>query len=75
MAVLTATCQRRSPCGRRSSDRRLSQKLLRATYYQLLFDSGQVKNRADLARFFGVSRARVTQVLKRLFRYREPRSA
>jgi hypothetical protein len=37
-----------------------------ARYYQSLLDSGQFENRAALARFFGVSRARVTQVLRRL---------
>jgi hypothetical protein len=35
-------------------------------YYQSLLDSGEVKTRAELARYLGVSRARVTQVLKRL---------
>lgn len=34
--------------------------------YQSLLDSGVVKTRAELARFVGVSRARVTQVLRRL---------
>jgi hypothetical protein len=37
-----------------------------ARYYQSLLDSGQFENRAALARFLGVSRARVTQVLRRL---------
>lgn len=37
-----------------------------ALHYQSLLDSGQVSSRAELARFLGVSRARVTQVLKRL---------
>jgi hypothetical protein len=37
-----------------------------ARYYQSLLDSGQFENRAALARYLGVSRARVTQVLKRL---------
>jgi len=37
-----------------------------ASYYQSLLDSGVVGTRADLARFLGVSRARVTQVLRRL---------
>lgn len=37
-----------------------------ASYYQSLLDSGQFENRAALARYFDVSRARVTQVLKRL---------
>ena len=35
-------------------------------YYQSLLDSGEVKTRAELARFLGVSRARVTRVLNRL---------
>jgi hypothetical protein len=38
-----------------------------ASYYQSLLNSGEFKNRAALARYLGVSRARVTQVLKRLF--------
>lgn len=37
-----------------------------AQYYQSLLDSGKIENRAALARFLGVSRARVTQVLNRL---------
>jgi len=37
-----------------------------ARYYQSLLDSGKVESRAALARFLGVSRARVTQVLNRL---------
>lgn len=37
-----------------------------ARYYQSLMDSGSFENRAALARFLGVSRARVTQVLNRL---------
>ena len=37
-----------------------------ARYYQSLLESGQFANRAALARFLGVSRARVTQVLQRL---------
>ena len=37
-----------------------------AYYYQSLLDSGEVSTRAELARFLGVSRARVTQVLRRL---------
>ena len=36
-----------------------------ARYYQSLLDSGEVETRAELARFLGVSRARVTQVLNR----------
>lgn len=39
-----------------------------AHYYQSLLDSGKAKTRAELARFLGVSRARVTQVLNRLKR-------
>jgi len=37
-----------------------------ALYYQSLMDSGKFENRAALARYLGVSRARVTQVLNRL---------
>ncbi len=37
-----------------------------ALYYQSLLDCGEVSMRAELARFLGVSRARVTQVLNRL---------
>jgi hypothetical protein len=37
-----------------------------ARYYQSLLDSGQFENRAALSRYLGVSRARVTQVLRRL---------
>lgn len=37
-----------------------------AGLYQALLDSGQVESRAALARHLGVSRARVTQVLRRL---------
>src|SRR6516165_10567713 len=37
-----------------------------ALYYQSLLDSGQFENRAALARYLGVSRARVTQVLRGL---------
>jgi hypothetical protein len=37
-----------------------------ARYYQSLLDSGEVSTRAELARYLGVSRARVTQVLKRI---------
>jgi hypothetical protein len=37
-----------------------------ARFYQSLLDSGVVENRAGLARYLGVSRARVTQVLRRL---------
>lgn len=37
-----------------------------ARYYQSLLASGKFESRAVLARFLGVSRARVTQVLNRL---------
>ena len=37
-----------------------------ARYYQSLLDSGRFENRAAVARYLGVSRARVTQVLRRL---------
>ena len=37
-----------------------------ACHYQALLDSGKFENRAALARHLGVSRARVTQVLRRL---------
>jgi hypothetical protein len=37
-----------------------------ARYYQSLLDSGKFESRAALARFLGVSRANVTQVLNRL---------
>lgn len=37
-----------------------------ACYYQSLLDSGKFESRAALARYLGVSRARVTQVLGRI---------
>jgi hypothetical protein len=37
-----------------------------ARFYQSLLDSGTVESRAALARYLGVSRSRVTQVLQRL---------
>lgn len=37
-----------------------------ARHYQALLDSGKFENRAALARHLGVSRARVTQVLRRV---------
>ncbi len=37
-----------------------------ARSYQSLMDSGKFASRAALARYLGVSRARVTQVLNRL---------
>jgi DNA-binding MarR family transcriptional regulator len=39
-----------------------------ALNYKKLLDSPDVQNRADLARILGVTRARVTQVLRRLRR-------
>jgi len=38
--------------------------LARAQFYQSLLDSGKFENRSALARHLGVSRARVTQVLR-----------
>ena len=37
-----------------------------ARYYQSLLGSGRFESRAALARYLGVSRPRVTQVLRRL---------
>ena len=37
-----------------------------ARHYQSLMDSGMFESRAALARYLGVSRPRVTQVLRRL---------
>jgi len=37
-----------------------------AHFYQTLLDNGIAETRAELARYLGVSRARVTQVLRRL---------
>ncbi len=37
-----------------------------ARLYQSLLDSGIANSRAEVAQYFGVSRARVTQVLRRL---------
>jgi hypothetical protein len=42
-----------------------------ARFYQSLLDSHVVENRAALARYLGVSRSRVTQVLRRLDRTRK----
>ncbi len=42
-----------------------------AQFYQSLLDSEIVRTRAELARHLGVSRARVTQVLRRLERNKE----
>jgi hypothetical protein len=49
----TATKERRDP-------------MKLARYYQSLLDSGKFENLAALARYLGVSRATVTQVLRRL---------
>ena len=38
----------------------------RAKLLQALIDSGQVKNRSELATRLGISRARITQILRRL---------
>ncbi|MBR9802339.1 hypothetical protein GYB59_11900 [bacterium] len=40
--------------------------MARARFYQSLLDNGIVESRAALSRHLGLSRARVTQVLKRL---------
>jgi hypothetical protein len=40
--------------------------LQRACEFQTLLDSGEVKNRAEIARRCGISRARVTQIMKLL---------
>lgn len=37
-----------------------------ARYYESLLDSGEISTRAESARYLGVSRARVTQVFRRL---------
>jgi hypothetical protein len=44
-----------------------------ARFYQGMLDSGIVGTRAELARHLGVSRARVTQVLRRLKAPPDPR--
>jgi hypothetical protein len=49
--------------------------LLLARYYQSLLDTGKFESRAALARFLGVSRARVTQVLARLHKASPERSS
>jgi len=52
---------------RRTKARKPTRDPLRlARYYQSLLESGKFESRAALARFLGVSRARVTQVLNRL---------
>jgi len=49
-----------------AAPKKLRDPLKLARYYQSLLHSGQFENRAALARHLGVSRARVTQVLRRL---------
>jgi hypothetical protein len=46
--------------------KKTSDPLKLARYYQSLLDSGKFENRAALARFLRVSRARVTQVSRRM---------
>jgi hypothetical protein len=50
----------------RPAPRKCGDPLKLARYYQSLMDSGQFANRAALARYLGVSRSRVTQVLRRV---------
>jgi Mn-dependent DtxR family transcriptional regulator len=50
----------------RSAPKERRDPLKLARYYQSLLDSGKFENRAALARYLGVSRPRVTQVLRRL---------
>jgi hypothetical protein len=38
----------------------------RAKHLQSFLDSGQVKNKSELAMVMGLSRARITQILRRL---------
>ena len=56
-----ASQQRQSRAGKPARD-----PLRLARYYQSLLDTGKFESRAALARFLGVSRAKVTQVLNRL---------
>ncbi len=56
-----ASQQRQNKAGKPARD-----PLRLARYYQSLLDTGKFESRAALARFLGVSRARVTQVLNRL---------
>ena len=49
-----------------SSPSQSGDRLKIARHYQSLMDSGKFESRAALARYLGVSRARVTQVLRRL---------
>jgi hypothetical protein len=47
----------------KSLERRVAGRELLAGEWQSLIDGGEVRDRADLARRMGVSRARITQVL------------
>ena len=60
--------KRRRECAREAAERaaratRLEVQRDRAREFQRLLDSGEVRNRAELARRLGISRARVTQVM------------
>ena len=57
---------KQQPKPNRSEQRLSDQGIETARRYQSLLDDGTAKTRAELARFLGVSRARVTQVLARL---------
>ena len=59
-AVTTAKSQRKP-----RSQLRL-EAIERAMQWKALIGKNSIETRADLARYFGVSRARVTQVLRRL---------
>ena len=48
---------------RRRAPRVVVDKTARAERWRAMIDGEQIKTRADLARYLGVSRARVTQVL------------
>jgi hypothetical protein len=50
----------------KSAPKERREQLKLARHYQALLDTGKFENRASLARHFGVSRARVTQVPSRL---------
>ncbi|MBI5545847.1 MAG: hypothetical protein HY901_18310 [Deltaproteobacteria bacterium] len=49
-----------APAGRMA---RVTRLLVQAHYFQRLLDRGEAKDLADLARRYGVSRARVTQIM------------
>jgi hypothetical protein len=50
----------------KAAPKELRDPLKLARFYQSLLDSGKFESRAALARYLGVSRARVTQVLQRV---------